>query len=342
MSGSRFAVRGGRRSAVAAGGIALAALVGIGLWLGLRSSSTPHSATPAVSATSTARTVPAPKPAPAPTLSPDMTQAQVIQAATRAHDFIKPECSPVAGPRWVFPGASHFASTQYESYAIKYSCAVAATWIKRLATKTIPVSKKNALVPVPGGPKGYSCGAWPDARGHAYAGGCADAKTKSSFGWNWNVANPRHVFKTRSNGTTYPVKVSGGDSITTLRLIHGRSYTLSVLNTSGVGYIHTFKWIPPPGWEVNSLSNVKGAKCHIDGGALSCVGLVAPPTCLCSGDGGRVVLNLTIRGINQGTSGGHPVYYGNEGEGTELTSMIPMPFLIPGTPIAAKRQKTNE
>lgn len=271
-----------------------------------------------------------------------MTQPQVVQAATRSHDFIKPECPPVSGPHWIFPGASHFASTLYESYAIKYPCAVAATWIKRIAAMKIPLSTSNNLVPIAVGPKGYSCGGWPDANGHAYAGGCSNRKIHSSFGWNWNIADPRHVFKTGSKGSTKEITVGGADSITNLRLLHGRSYRLTVLNTSGVGYIHTFKWVPPAGWKVDSVSSVNGARCHIDAGDLSCVGVVAPPTCLCSGDGGKVVVKLTIRGINQGRTNGHAVYYGGEGERTELTSMFPVPFLVPGTHVAVARQKTNE
>ena len=311
-----------------AGGITLVVVAGLALWLGL-SSSSPHRAAPANTST-------------APAINPNLSQSGVIQAATRNHDFIKPECPPVPGPHWVYPGASHFESTLYESYAIKYSCGVAASWIKRIAATTVAVSSANHLVPVAIGPKGYSCGAWADANGHAYAGGCADAKIHSSFGWNWNVADPRHVFKTRSNGSVYAVKVGGGDSITTLRLLHGQSYKLILLNTSGVGYIHTFTWVPPAGWEINSLSSVRGANCRIDGGDLSCVGLVTPPTCLCSGDGGKVVVYLTIRGTNQASSDGHPVYYGNEGEMTELKSMIPVPFLIPGTRAIANHQKTGE
>lgn len=306
-------------------------VIGVALWLGL-SSSSPHHSAPAAKAAAAA----------APALKLNMTQAQVIQAAVRNHDFIKPECPPVAGPHWVYPGASHFQGTLYEAYAIKYSCSAAASWIKRIATLTIKVSTSNNLVPVSIGPKGYSCGAWPDANGHAYAGGCGDAKTHSSFGWNWNIADPRHVFELRSNGTSYPVVAGGADSITTLRLIQGHSYKLTVLNTSGVGYIHTFTWVPPGGWQVGSLSSVSGAQCKVAAGDLSCVGLVNPPTCLCSGDGGKVVVDLTIRGTTQSTLDGHPVYYGNEGEVTKLTSMIPVPFLIPGTHVAAKRQKTNE
>jgi hypothetical protein len=311
-------------------------VVGVALWFGLSSSSPSHTATAANS------TTPAPTPAGEPTVNPNMTQSQVIQAAVRSHDFIAPECPPVAGPHWTYPGASHFAGTLYEAYAIKYSCTTAASWIKRLATVKIPVSSSNSLVHIAAGPKGYSCGAWPDAHGRAYAGGCADTKTHSSFGWNWNIADPRHVFNVRANGTTYPTKVGGADSITTLRLLHGKSYELTLLNTSGVGFIHTFTWIPPTGWTVNSLSNVSGAKCKVAAGTLSCVGLVEPPTCLCAGDGGKVTVDLTIRGTNQGTSDGHPVYYGNEGESTELTSMIPLPFLIPGTHAIAHKQKSNE
>jgi hypothetical protein len=321
-----------------AGGILLVVVVGLALWLGL-SSSSPHQTAPTTTSTAPASATAS---APASAITPKLTQAQVIQAATRNHDFIKPECPPVAGPHWVFPGASHFESTLYESYAIKYSCGVAATWIKRIAATTVAVSTTNQLVPLAIGPRGYSCGAWPDANGHAYAGGCANPKLHSSFGWNWNVADPRHVFKTRSNGSVYAVKVSGGDSITTLRLLHGQSYKLILLNTSGVGFIHTFTWVPPTGWEVNSLTGVHGANCRIDGGDLSCVGLVTPPTCLCSGDGGKVVVYLTIRGTNHGSTDGHPVYYGNEGEMTELKSMIPVPFLIPGTHIPAARVKKNQ
>ena len=314
------------------GGLALFAVIVVALWFAFR--------------TTSPRPVASSHPVPVASSHPVAVASAraLIQKAMNRHDFIYPECRPVTSRRWIFPGdASHFASSLYESYAIKYSCQTAATWIRRLSTLRIPLKLTGALEPLKEGPRGYSCGAWPDARGYAYAGGCSDTKTQSSFGWNWNVANPRVAFEYNANNKLVRVKVGGADSITSLIPLKGDpNYEIILLNTSGVGYIKTFKWIPPAGWTIKSIASATGAKCRLASGNVFCSGAVVPPSCLCSGDGGRVVIRMDIQGVMEGTIDGHTVYYGNEGEATDLTSMVPVPFLIPGTTIAAAHQRKGE
>ena len=137
------------------------------------------------------------------------------------------------------------------------------------------------------GPPGYYCSAWPDANGHAYAGGCQSkgggdcVATKNAygrpyangrgckvtggnkaFGWNWNVANRRVVFAHDDEGVLHLIHVSGADTNVVFRYLNG-SYELQVLNTSGIGYLNGFTWTPSPGWSVKSIKKASGADCSL-------------------------------------------------------------------------------
>jgi hypothetical protein len=256
-------------------------------------------------------------------------------SALANHVFLTPECAPLTGPRWTFPGPTKITSALYESFAIKYPCRDAVTWTKRLIQKIIPVRKDGTIIPLHG-PAGFNCGAWADANGHAYAGGCQNGNV--AFGWNWNVANPRVVPIQGPTGRVQLVKVYGSDDATVVRPLGGDRFELYVENTSGIGFINSFTWSPPPGWKIKSIAKASGAACSLTGGIVRCTGSVRPPVCLCTGSGGNVTLDLVINGKTHGTANGKPVAYGAVGAKLELTKMTPVPFLIPGTPKEAARQ----
>src|SRR4051812_22455873 len=108
------------------------------------------------------------------------TDARSAGKTLRGHQFLKPECAPVRGPRWQYPGPAQIASSSYELFAIHYDCTTAGNWTKRLAGLKIRVYRSGNPSRLQG-PPGFYCTALPDAAGHAYAGGCQ--KGSAAFGW---------------------------------------------------------------------------------------------------------------------------------------------------------------
>jgi hypothetical protein len=254
------------------------------------------------------------------------------QTRTR-HQFLEPECAPVEGPRWRYPGPAKIASRSYELFAIHYDCATAGTWAKRLARLTIPVYRSGKYSRVQG-PPGFYCTALPDASGHAYVGGCQ--KGNAAFGWNWNVANSRSALVRDETGKYHVERLAGSDAQTIIRPLAKGRYQVYVLNTSGIGFLDGFTWSPPPGWTITAITKTTGGRCRLQSdGNVECRGRVPPPSCLCAADGGAVTIDLAVRA--PAASKGRT--FGAVGAKLRITNMTPVPYLIPGTPAAAKRQR---
>jgi hypothetical protein len=285
-------------------------------------------------------------------------------SALQGHPLAAPECTPIKGRRWVYPigppvrglpnVVANINSDLYEVFAINYSCKQASEWTRKLSGLRIPI-KHSGNVTVLKGPPGYYCSAWPDANGHAYAGGCQSkggggcipgrgtypqghgCKLKGgdkAFGWNWNVANRRVVFAHDDKGVLHLIHVSGSDTNVIFRYLKG-AYQLQVLNTSGIGYLNGFTWTPSPGWTVTRIKSSSGANCSLTPAKkIFCTGTVDPPSCLCTGDGGSVSVEFTATPTKKKAGylfGGGPAQF-------KVTKMTPVPYLIPGTPDeAAKR-----
>jgi hypothetical protein len=109
-------------------------------------------------------------------------------------------------------------------------------------------------------------------------------------------------------------------------------YQIEVFNTSGIGYINTFDWVPPPGMTVTAITSTSGGHCAIDGaGAISCTAGgkgIAPPKCTCLA-GGSLTVNFTASGNAPVYNGQYWTYYGVVGDWTHITSMTPVPYHIP-------------
>lgn len=258
-------------------------------------------------------------------------------AAPGTHQFLPPECAPLTGQAWRFPGPAKIESTKYELFAIGYSCSEAATWARRLAELKVPVQRSGAQTKIKG-PSGFNCAAVPDATGHAYAGGCQ--KGQQAFGWNWNVANSRQALvPDPTTGKYHIVSLAGSDAETIIRPLAKGHYQVYVLNTSGIGFLKGFTWSPPPGWTIKSITKASGARCKVAAGKLACSGSVAPPSCLCISDGGAVTVDLAVSVHGKPLTKGKVNAFGTVGAKLRITKMAPVPYLIPGTPAAAKRQR---
>ncbi|MBV8395085.1 MAG: hypothetical protein JO064_02335 [Actinobacteria bacterium] len=87
-----------------------------------------------------------------------------------------------------------------------------------------------------------------------------------------------------------------------------RHFTLSIVNTSGIGYVNSFQWYPPPGVTVLSVTGSSQGRCSMSGTSglggnlfktvvldpnISCTGVsLKPPTCTCRGDGGSMTVSF--------------------------------------------------
>jgi hypothetical protein len=271
-------------------------------------------------------------PTPAPT-------TEIPAGIIGTHQLFKPECLPVHGRRWTFPGPQTITSNLYEMFAINYSCAEAKKWTQRLLQAQIPILKSGNETALRG-PKGFYCSAWPDGTGHAYAGGCQLINNgNQAFGWNWNVLHRRVVFTPDENGVVHLEKLLGSDAEVVLSTKDGH-YVLDVHNTSGVGYLDRFTWTPPPGWTVTKILKTSGGTCQVSSkGIIWCSGKIQPPTCLCRGDGAILTIEFTASVPPDTTKNGHPLLFGSAGALLRIQAMTPVPYLIPGTPEAASKQK---
>ena len=352
--------------ALAAGGLTYALLSDGDSTSSSQSSPATSSATPRSSAAS-ATAAPTSMPAkPAATAIPG--HALALQGL-RGRTLLTPECNPIKGLRWVYPIGppvrglpdivADIRSDLYEVFAINYRCDEAAAWIRKLSALTIPI-KRSGDVTVLKGPPGYYCSAWPDANGHAYAGGCQSkgggscATTKNAygrpyangrgcqvtggdkaFGWNWNVANRRVVFAHDDAGVLRLIHVSGADTNVVFRYLNG-AYELQILNTSGIGYLNGFTWTPSPGWTVKSIKKMSGADCSVTHeGKIHCTGTIRPPSCLCTGDGGVVSIKFTAAPTKKDAG----YLFGGAAAQFKITKMTPVPYLIPGTPEEAQQRE---
>lgn len=257
------------------------------------------------------------------------------------HQLLPPECMPVKGRTWNYPGDQKISSDLYEMFAINYPCSKAAKWTARLIRAQIKF-KTGGDESVLNGPKGFYCSGWPDTSNHAYAGGCQTTKgTPEAFAWNWNVLNRRVVFTPDENGVVHLEKLLGSDAEVVLTT-DGKHYILNVHNTSGIGYIDRFTWTPPPGWTVTKLDKVTGGHCQLakTTGLIWCGGKMQPPTCLCVGDGAVMTIEFTAKAPKATVQNGHPLLFGSAGALLKIKAMTPVPYLIPGTPAAAEKQKS--
>ena len=266
------------------------------------------------------------------------SERQAAPVKVPGHTYFAPECAPLRAARWVYPGPAKISSAVYESFAINYSCEEAKMWTKRLATDTVHVTNVGNPGKIPG-PAGFNCEAWPDANNHAYAGGCQKG-TKTAFGWNWNVANPRQVLaQDPDSGQFHMTQLAGADTETLLKPLPHGHYSIEVLNTSGIGFLNGFTWSPPPGWTIHGITKVTGAKCTLASQVVTCSGKVSPPACLCAGDGGKVKIDIAVSTPGETYVKGKPVHYGTVGAKMQITRMTAVPYLIPGTPAEAKKQQ---
>jgi len=255
------------------------------------------------------------------------------------------ECQPIKGPEWKWPTdnfpqsdlyQAKISSSLYESFVVNYDCTKARALIQKVITETLPntaAGAQNQLLPgQPGGVPNFVCIAYPDANGHAYGGECRSGLVR--FAWNYNMiwkGVPSGV-EGRTGGTDFePMAAIEYDTVLT-PLGNGR-YQLFVANASGIGSIDSFIWAAPPQLTMTAVTGTTGGPtCSLTGGAISCVGKLAPPQCLCTGSGGAVTITFTATGAVGTIRNGVPIVQGLSWSYMHITAMTPVPHLIPDVP----------
>ena len=113
--------------------------------------------------------------------------AITVPAAASAIAVASPikQCPKITAQPWKFPG-SKLAGNTYGSYVVGgYTCANAASWIKKLTPTTVKNRTMGSSNILTNGPAGFKCTANPDANGHAFAGSCRKGKLSATVGFGW-------------------------------------------------------------------------------------------------------------------------------------------------------------
>ena len=138
------------------------------------------------------------------------------------------------------------------------------------------------------------------------------------------------------------------DAVTVVTWLGSGRYQLDVQNTSGIGYINTFSWVPPAGLTITAVTSSEGGKCTLVAGNIQCNGKIAPPTCTCQA-GGDLTVTFTASGLQPTFANGYWTYYGIQGAYLQIEQMTPVPYHIPSTlpygadlPLCKKGQKTTK
>jgi hypothetical protein len=138
------------------------------------------------------------------------------------------------------------------------------------------------------------------------------------------------------------------DAVSVVTWISPGTYQLDVQNTSGIGYINEFTWVPPPNLTVTAVTSTEGGRCALVGGSIQCNGKVAPPTCTCRA-GGDLTVTFTAKGLDPTFANGYWTYYGIAGAYLQIQQMTPVPYHIPSAlpsgadlPLCKKLQKSTK
>jgi hypothetical protein len=119
----------------------------------------------------------------------------------------------------------------------------------------------------------------------------------------------------------------GADAMTVVRALGNNRYQLVVSNTSAVGFINTFTWVPPPETRIAAVTSSSTGHCELSGGAISCRLALRPPRCTCNGSGGKVKIGF-IANLRTKDARTHGFF----GATLRIGYETPVPYIIPSTP----------
>jgi hypothetical protein len=119
----------------------------------------------------------------------------------------------------------------------------------------------------------------------------------------------------------------GADAMTVVRSLGNDHFQLVVSNTSAIGFINTFTWVPPPETRIAAVTSSSTGHCELSGGAISCKLALRPPTCTCNGSGGKVKIGFIAKPRSKDAR-----THGFFGATLRIGYQTPVPYIIPSTP----------
>jgi hypothetical protein len=161
---------------------------------------------------------------------------------------------------------------------------------------------------------------------------CVLAAVSLSLGVHGATASTSATTATTANpaGGVDPDTLPKGsaDAVTVVRWLSPGLYQLEVQNTSGIGFIDSFNWVPPANMTITAVTSSEGGQCALVGGDIHCSGKITPPSCTCE-PGGDLTVNFTATGLSPTYANGYWTYYGIEGSYLQIETMTPVPYHIP-------------
>jgi hypothetical protein len=123
-----------------------------------------------------------------------------------------------------------------------------------------------------------------------------------------------------------PAAYAASDVTTVIRPLSLQAgiYQVQVVNTSGLGVINAFDWVPPEQLTITGVRSTIGGTCRLAANVIRCnAGKrgIAPPTCTCR-PGGSFTFTFTSTGLRSVFNGKYWTYYGVGAE-TVVTLMAP-------------------
>lgn len=120
----------------------------------------------------------------------------------------------------------------------------------------------------------------------------------------------------------------GNDAVVVVRQLSNQRYELLIQNTSGIGFINSFQWVPPPGMTITKITGESTGSCKLANDVIACSATLKPPKCTCR-PGGSMTIDFKATGRDPTTQDGHTLTLGVVGSFLRIQKVTPVPYHIP-------------
>jgi hypothetical protein len=144
---------------------------------------------------------------------------------------------------------------------------------------------------------------------------------------------------------------AGSDTNTVVRRLRNNHYELTVTNTSDIGFINSFTWLPPSQVTITAVTDSSSGNCQLSSNNITCDRLtIRPPKCTCE-PGGTVTVHFVATTAQASLKHEHGEAGALVGSSLRLGVMTVVPYVIPSypgaepmldLPLCTKRQQSTE
>ena len=123
----------------------------------------------------------------------------------------------------------------------------------------------------------------------------------------------------------------------TIRVLddHAGKYQVEIDNANPLKVVSSFRWTPPGGMNVTSITGSFGGRCQLDTGAIVCKGGAAPAESM-TGLGGHIIVNFVATGRQPTWMGSYWIHWG------VLGSVQVKQSTFSDLPVCKKGQKSSK